>query len=88
MSTMTTFAAVNSTLFHLLLLGGLELGFLATYLVLISYQLENSGLYQVAFVLWSQRVLLQAKFMSPTLMILGFPLEHYANGIIYKLRAG
>ncbi|KAG1697465.1 hypothetical protein DVH05_016337 [Phytophthora capsici] len=88
MSTMTTFEAVDSILFHFLLLGGFELGFLATYLVLISYQLEVSGLRQLAFVLWSQRVLLQAKFISLSLMILGFPLEHYGNGIIYKLRTG
>lgn len=86
MATMTTFAAVDSMIFRLFLLGSIEVIFLAMYLVLISHQLGVSGLHQLAFVLWSQRVLLQAKFTALSLMILGFPLEHYGNSVIYKLR--
>ncbi|POM73181.1 Hypothetical protein PHPALM_9995 [Phytophthora palmivora] len=88
MSTMSTFTAVDSKIFHLLLLASIEVIFLGMYLVLISHQLGVSGVRQLAFILWSQRVLLQSKFMSLSLMILGFPLDHYGNGIIYKVRGG
>ncbi|GMF24646.1 unnamed protein product [Phytophthora lilii] len=86
MSTMTTFTAVNNMIFYFLMLGSLEVMFLGIYLVLVSHKLGVSGVHQLAFVLWSQRVLLQGKFMSLSLMILGFPLEHNGNGVIYKLR--
>ncbi|KAE8885679.1 hypothetical protein PF003_g30399 [Phytophthora fragariae] len=88
MTTMTTVTAVASMIRHLLLLGSLELIFLALYLMLISCRLGVSGVRQLAFVLWSQRILLQSKFLTLTLMILGFPLEHYGNGIIFRLRSG
>ncbi|KAE9298581.1 hypothetical protein PR003_g23202 [Phytophthora rubi] len=88
MTTMTTVTAVASMIRHLILLGSLELIFLALYLMLISCRLGVSGVRQLAFVLWSQRILLQSKFLTLTLMILGFPLEHYGNGIIFRLRSG
>ncbi|OWY97369.1 Kazal-like serine protease inhibitor [Phytophthora megakarya] len=87
MATMKNFASVHSTVLHLLLLASIEIFFLAMYLVLISHRFRVSGIHQLAFVLWSQRVLLQSKFLSSSIMILGFPLKHYGNDIIYNRRA-
>ncbi|KAL3659375.1 hypothetical protein V7S43_015646 [Phytophthora oleae] len=88
MKTITTLADIDAMLFHLILLASLEMVFMAVYLVLISWRLGVSGIHQLAFVLWSQRMLIQNKFLTLTLMILGFPLEHYGNGIIFRLQTG
>ncbi|KAK1935383.1 hypothetical protein P3T76_010608 [Phytophthora citrophthora] len=88
MKTITTFADIDAILFHLILLASLEMAFMVVYLVLISWRLRISGIHQLAFVLWSQRILIQNKFLTLTLMILGFPLEHYGNGIIFSLQTG
>ncbi|EGZ15232.1 Kazal-like serine protease inhibitor domain and phox-like domain-containing protein [Phytophthora sojae] len=86
MTTMTTFFAVVKMIRHLLLLGIMEVVFLGLYLLLISRRLGVSGVLQLAFVLWSQRKLLQSKFLCLSVIILGFPLEHYGNSIIFNLR--
>lgn len=88
MTTMTTFFAVVKMIRHLLLLGIMEVVFLGLYLLLISRRLGVSGVLQLAFVLWSQRKLLQSKFLCLSVIILGFPLEHYGNSIIFNLRTG
>lgn len=75
----TTFDAVGSTATQLLLLCGMELAVFCVYLTLIARHLHVSGLYQVAFVLWSQRVFVQALFMHLPVGILGFPLTHFGN---------
>jgi hypothetical protein len=87
-ATMASATTLSSMISHLLLLGGMEVLFLVMYLVLIQRRLGVSGAQQLAFVLSTQRVLIQAKFLTLTLMILGFPLQHYGNGIIFKLRTG
>ncbi|KAL4094173.1 hypothetical protein PRIC1_009836 [Phytophthora ramorum] len=87
MTSTESFSDVDSTVFHLILLGSLEVVFMAMYLILISRRLGVSGIHQLAFVLWSQRILIQAKFLTLSLMILGFPLEHYGSRVIFKLRA-
>jgi hypothetical protein len=86
METTTTFDEVASMNNHMLLLASLELLFLAMYTVLISRQLGFSAIHQLTFVLWSQRILIQGKFIMLPIMILGFPLEHFGNGIIFQLR--
>ncbi|KAE9002785.1 hypothetical protein PR001_g18159 [Phytophthora rubi] len=86
MATTTTFDAVAGMIFHMLLLCGLELLFLAVYMALISHRVGFSGLHQLAFVLWSQRILIQGKFVMLPIMILGFPLEHFGNGSIFKIK--
>ncbi|KAE8885511.1 hypothetical protein PF005_g28267 [Phytophthora fragariae] len=63
MATTTTFDAVAGMIFHMLVLCGLELLFLVVYVTLISHRLGFSGLHQLAFVLWSQRILIQGKFI-------------------------
>ncbi|ETP54975.1 hypothetical protein F442_00428 [Phytophthora nicotianae P10297] len=87
MATTTTFDAVANMVFHMLVLCSLELVFLVIYMVLISSQLGYSGIHQLAFVLWSQRILIQGKFIMLPIMILGFPLAHFGNGIIFQLKA-
>lgn len=82
---MSTIADVGQTSQRLLLLCGLEIVFLGIYVVLIQRRLGISALYQLAFVLRSQFILVQAKFVMLSLVILGFPLAHYGNGIIYRL---
>ncbi|RLN32410.1 hypothetical protein BBJ28_00013331 [Nothophytophthora sp. Chile5] len=84
---MTTVAAVQGTVQHLALLCGMEVVFLTVYLVLIKRQLALSGFYQLAFVLQSQQVLVQAKFVLLPLVILGFPLTHFGNDSILRLRS-
>lgn len=86
MATTTTFDAVADMIFHMLVLCSLEILFLAVYMALISHRLGFSGLHQLAFVLWSQRILIQGKFVMLPIMILGFPLEHFGNGSIFKIK--
>jgi hypothetical protein len=62
--------------------------FLGVYLALIRRRLGVSGVYQLAFVLRSQWILVQAKFVVLGLVILRFPLAHYGNGVIYSLSSG
>ncbi|KAG7379573.1 Basement membrane-specific heparan sulfate proteoglycan core protein [Phytophthora pseudosyringae] len=88
MTHMTSFNAVATMVFHVLLLCGVELLFFAAYLVVIRRHLGVSGITQLGFVLYSQRVLIQGKFVMLSIMILGFPLEHYGNGFIFQLHAG
>ncbi|POM74922.1 Hypothetical protein PHPALM_8042 [Phytophthora palmivora] len=83
---MTTIESVNKTVLRLLLLCGMEVVFLSIYLVMIRRHLGISGMHQLAFVLWSQRVLVQAKFYVTT-VILGFPLTHNGNDSILRLRS-
>ncbi|KAE8985258.1 hypothetical protein PR003_g23664 [Phytophthora rubi] len=78
---MSTIADVGQTSQRLLLLCGLEIVFLGIYVALIQRRLGVSALYQLAFVLRSQFILVQAKFVMLSLVILGFPLAHYGNGI-------
>ncbi|RLN88586.1 hypothetical protein BBJ28_00004106 [Nothophytophthora sp. Chile5] len=85
--TMKTLEDVGNTAMHLLLLCAMEIGFLSVYLVLIRRRLAVSGLEQLAFVLRSQWVLVQAKFAMLSLVILGFPLAQYGNGLIFRLNA-
>ncbi|RLN47157.1 hypothetical protein BBJ29_009958 [Phytophthora kernoviae] len=80
---LTTVEAVNTAATRLLLLCGMETVFLIIYLVLIWRRLGFSGVYQLAFVLYSQRVLVQAKFYL-TIIILGFPLTHNGNDSILR----
>uniref|UniRef100_H3HDT0 Uncharacterized protein n=1 Tax=Phytophthora ramorum TaxID=164328 RepID=H3HDT0_PHYRM len=80
---MTLFYAVDRTVERLLLLCAMEMAFLTVYLVLISKRLGISGIYQLAFVLWSQRVVIQAK-LYVTIVILGFPLTHNGNDSILR----
>ncbi|EGZ15220.1 hypothetical protein PHYSODRAFT_259988 [Phytophthora sojae] len=61
MATTATFDAVASMIFHMLVLCTLELLVLAMCMILISHRLGSSGLQQLAFVLWSQRILIQGK---------------------------
>ncbi|KAH7491151.1 uncharacterized protein KRP23_77 [Phytophthora ramorum] len=80
---LTTVKAVDRTVERLLLLCAMEMAFLTVYLVLISKRLGISGIYQLAFVLWSQRVVIQAK-LYVTIVILGFPLTHNGNDSILR----
>ncbi|KAG6616645.1 Kazal-like serine protease inhibitor [Phytophthora cinnamomi] len=86
MATTMTFDAVASMIFHMLVLCCLEILFLVMYMVLIFRRLGFSGIHQLAFVLWSQRILIQGKFVMLPIMILGFPLAHFGNGIIFKIK--
>ncbi|KAG2947677.1 hypothetical protein PC129_g16316 [Phytophthora cactorum] len=65
-----------------------ELVFFTVYLTIIRRNVGVSGIYQLGFVLWTQRVLIQGKFVMLSIMILGFPLEHYGNGFIFRLHSG
>jgi hypothetical protein len=78
-------ADIGRTSLRLLLLFSLEVVFSAIYILLIRRRLGVSALHQLAFVLRTQWVLVQAKFVMLSLVILGFPLQHYGNGIIYRL---
>ncbi|KAG2986198.1 hypothetical protein PC119_g19988 [Phytophthora cactorum] len=80
---LTTLEAVNQTAQRLLLICAMEIVFLGIYLLLIERRLGVSGVYQLAFVLWSQRVLVQAKLYVTTI-ILGFPLTHNGNDSILR----
>ncbi|ETM56651.1 hypothetical protein L914_00412 [Phytophthora nicotianae] len=88
MKYMVTFDAVATKVFHLMVLCSVELLFSTVYLVIIGRKVGISGIYQLGFVLWSQRVLIQGKFVMLSIMILGFPLEHYGNGFIFRLHSG
>lgn len=79
---MTTLDAVGDTVTRLLTLCALECVFAAVYLFLLQKKLGVCGWTQLAFVLSSQRVLFQAKCIALPIVILGFPLEHFGNGII------
>ncbi|EGZ15222.1 hypothetical protein PHYSODRAFT_509024, partial [Phytophthora sojae] len=81
----SSIADIGKTSQRLLLLCGIEIVFLSFYVALIQRRLGISALHQLAFVLHSQRVLVQAKFVILSLVILGFPLAHYGNGLIYRL---
>ncbi|KAG1697469.1 hypothetical protein DVH05_016341 [Phytophthora capsici] len=83
---LTTNEAVRKTIQRLVLLCVMEIVFLAIYLVLIWRRLGISGIYQLAFVLWSQRFLVQAK-LYVTIVILGFPLTHNGNDSILRFRS-
>ncbi|KAK1935395.1 hypothetical protein P3T76_010620 [Phytophthora citrophthora] len=85
---MTSFDAVMNSASYLFVLCGIEILFLAMYLMLIQRLIGISGLSQLAFVLQSQRVLIQGKFIMLSIMILGFPLEHYGNGSIFRVHTG
>ncbi|OWZ18694.1 hypothetical protein PHMEG_0007173 [Phytophthora megakarya] len=80
---MTTIESVDKTVLRLILLCAMETVFLSIYLVMIQRRLGISGMYQLAFVLRSQRVLVQAKFYV-TNIILGFPLTHNGNDSILR----
>ncbi|ETK96992.1 hypothetical protein L915_00405 [Phytophthora nicotianae] len=83
---LTTLEAVNQTVQRLLLICAVEVVFLGIYLLLIQRRLGISGLYQLAFVLWSQRVLVQSKLYVTTI-ILGFPLTHNGNDSILRFNS-
>ncbi|KAL3659368.1 hypothetical protein V7S43_015639 [Phytophthora oleae] len=83
---LTAIDAVNKTIKRLLLLCAMEVVFLTIYLVLTWRRLGISGIYQLAFVLWSQRFLIQAK-LYVTIVILGFPLTHNGNDSILRFRS-
>lgn len=82
MQLMTTLDAVGDTVSRLLALCAIECAFGTIYLLLLRWRLGVSGWTQLAFVLSSQRVLFQAKCIAFSVVILGFPLEHFGNGII------
>ncbi|KAG6616527.1 uncharacterized protein IUM83_12958 [Phytophthora cinnamomi] len=81
---LTTFDALDRTICRLLLLCAMESVFLAIYLLLMWRRLGISGVHQLAFVLWSQRIPVQAKLYVTT-VILGFPLTHNGNDSILRL---
>ncbi|KAG7379574.1 Basement membrane-specific heparan sulfate proteoglycan core protein [Phytophthora pseudosyringae] len=83
---LTTIEAVDTTMQRLLLICAMEIFFLSIYLVLIWRRLGVSGVYQLAFILWSQKVLVQAK-LYVTVVILGFPLTHNGNDSILRFRS-
>jgi hypothetical protein len=83
---MTSVEAVDGTVHQLLALCAMELAFLSIYVALIWKRLGVSGIYQLAFVLWSQRVLVQAK-LYVTIVILGFPLTHNGNDSILRFQS-
>ncbi|POM63348.1 Hypothetical protein PHPALM_21271 [Phytophthora palmivora] len=86
MANITTFDDMTNMVFYLLLLCSTEFLFFAIYLAIIQRYVGISGIYQLAFVLWSQRVLIQGKLVMLSVMILGFPLKHYGNDFIFHLR--
>jgi hypothetical protein len=84
---MTTFGSVGSTLVRLALVCGMEIAFAAIYLALIRRHLGVSGVYGLAFVLRSQRVLVQAQLIQLTVAILAFPLTHFGNDSLLPSQA-
>ncbi|KAL4150203.1 hypothetical protein PRNP1_009607 [Phytophthora ramorum] len=82
---MTSFDAVGSTVTRLLVICGTEFIFSGIYLALVRRHFGVSGIYQLAFVLWSQRALVQTQFIQLTVAILGFPLKHFGNDMLLPL---
>lgn len=79
MQTMTTFASVHEALLRHSVIYGTEIAFGCVYLVLIYLRFGIVGTTQLAFVLTTQFMFFQAKFISYPLFIFVFPLMHSGN---------
>lgn len=84
MMRVTSEREVASTLRLIYVLYAVEIALMVAYFVVIRWTLGIPSIRQLAFVLSSQRWLVQAKFVMVTIMIFSFPLLHSGNDVTFE----